>query len=222
MAFLMHFLQGEQFFDVGGNVGTFSILASGVAGARSTTFEPVPQTFEILVDQIKVNRLEGLIQPVNAGVSDKPGKLWFTKGLNGANRVATTQDRSNTVEVETITLDATPAPTEITAVKIDVEGFEDMCLLEGAFFANRNVRAVIIETNGSCINYGYSDEQIDMIMRKNGFASVRYDPFTRSISITDSFQFGENTIYLREIQEAQSRCRSAAAFTLHTLGGRQI
>ena len=39
-----------------------------------------------------------------------------------------------------------------------------------------------------------------MIMRKNGFGSVRHDPFTRSISITDSFQFGKNTIYLREIQ----------------------
>lgn len=224
MAFLMHFLRSEEhFFDIGGNVGTFSILASGVAGANSTTFEPVPETFEMLVDQIRVNRLESLIQPLNVGVSDRPGKLRFTKDLNGANRVATTQDGSETVEVETITLDAAKAPSAVTVVKIDVEGFEGHVIAGGeAFFANENVRVVIIETNGSCIKYGYSDKQIDMIMRNHGFVSVRYNPFTRSIAITDSFQFGKNTIYLKDVEEAQLRCRSAAAFILHTHGGRQI
>src|SRR5579872_7449447 len=42
MAFLLHFLRaGDLFVDVGANVGSFSVLASGVVGASSIALEPV-------------------------------------------------------------------------------------------------------------------------------------------------------------------------------------
>ena len=43
MAFVMHFLRpGELFVDVGANVGVFTVLAAGVAGAEVRAFETNP------------------------------------------------------------------------------------------------------------------------------------------------------------------------------------
>jgi hypothetical protein len=45
MAFVLHLLRpGDRFLDIGANVGTYTILASGVAQAHSITLEPIPAT----------------------------------------------------------------------------------------------------------------------------------------------------------------------------------
>jgi hypothetical protein len=46
MGFLLHVLRGEDLFvDVGANVGSYTILACSVVGARGFAFEPVPSTY---------------------------------------------------------------------------------------------------------------------------------------------------------------------------------
>src|SRR6185437_5282689 len=46
MMFLLHLLRpADLFADVGANVGSYTILASAVAGAGSISFEPLPATF---------------------------------------------------------------------------------------------------------------------------------------------------------------------------------
>jgi hypothetical protein len=43
MLFVLHFLrQGDLFLDVGANIGSSTVLASGVRGARTWAFEPDP------------------------------------------------------------------------------------------------------------------------------------------------------------------------------------
>src|SRR6266567_1067236 len=45
MIFLLHFLRpGDLFLDIGANVGSYTILASGVCKARTAAFEPDPDT----------------------------------------------------------------------------------------------------------------------------------------------------------------------------------
>src|SRR5215212_3903441 len=49
MGFLLHFLRpGDLFFDIGANIGSYTILASAVVGASTVSFEPVPSTFRNL------------------------------------------------------------------------------------------------------------------------------------------------------------------------------
>lgn len=58
MAFLLHLLRpGDLFVDVGANVGAYSLLASGVCGAKSLAIEPIPETFSLMVENIRVNNL---------------------------------------------------------------------------------------------------------------------------------------------------------------------
>ena len=46
MSFLLHFLnEADTFYDVGANIGSYTILAAGVCGAKVCSFEPVPSTF---------------------------------------------------------------------------------------------------------------------------------------------------------------------------------
>ena len=53
MMFLLHFLRPEDLFiDVGANVGAYTVLASAVVGAESIAIEPVPKTFQRLMDNI--------------------------------------------------------------------------------------------------------------------------------------------------------------------------
>lgn len=58
MAFVMHYLQqGDVFADVGANVGAFTIMAGGVAGAQVVAFEPSPDTYAMLTRNILLNNL---------------------------------------------------------------------------------------------------------------------------------------------------------------------
>ena len=57
MAFALHLLRpGDLFIDVGANAGTYTVLASGVAGAFTEAFEPIPPTADRLELNIAVNR----------------------------------------------------------------------------------------------------------------------------------------------------------------------
>ncbi len=59
MMVALHFLrEGDLFLDIGANVGSYSVLASGVCRARSWAFEPDSITAEHLRRNLKLNRLE--------------------------------------------------------------------------------------------------------------------------------------------------------------------
>src|SRR5690348_855531 len=50
MAFIAHYLRPTDFFvDVGANVGSYTVLAAGVAGASVMSFEPDSLTYHRLV-----------------------------------------------------------------------------------------------------------------------------------------------------------------------------
>lgn len=58
MAFLLHFLRKEDlFFDIGADIGSYTILASGHVGAHTFAFEPIPSTFQSLANNVAINRI---------------------------------------------------------------------------------------------------------------------------------------------------------------------
>ena len=64
MAFATHVLRcHDLFIDVGSNLGSYSLLASGVSGAFSIAYEPVPATYSKLVANVSLNNLSDRIEP---------------------------------------------------------------------------------------------------------------------------------------------------------------
>ena len=60
----------ETLFDLGANVGVYSLLAAK-AGVKVVAFEPEPQNFSVLTMNIYLNELSDLIVPLNIAISDR-------------------------------------------------------------------------------------------------------------------------------------------------------
>jgi hypothetical protein len=62
MSFLLHYLQKDDlFYDIGANVGVYTVLTSQVKEVKTVSIEPLPLTYEKLLDNININRLTNVI-----------------------------------------------------------------------------------------------------------------------------------------------------------------
>ncbi len=218
MSFVMHFLRpGEMFADVGANVGAFTVLAAGVAGAKTISFEPSPATFDMLAANVRLNNLTDRARPVNAAVGRSVGNVQFSSGLGTENHVAAASEKSNSVTVAMTTLDHEFATVPATLLKVDVEGFETE-VFGGAenTLKNQALQAIIVERNGSGNRYGYDEDALHANIRKHGFAPFSYAPFARELRPLGEGESG-NIIYIRNRDAASERLRTATAFTLGNL-----
>jgi FkbM family methyltransferase len=220
MAFLLHYIKSsDEFYDIGANVGAYTILASSVRRCKSYAFEPLPETYERLVDQIKINRIEELVSTKNFGVGAKSEILEFTNSLDCMNKVNLDPSNKNVTKVPVITLDEVFHPSNKSIVKIDVEGFERFVIEGGKeFFKNENVEALIVELNGSGSEFGVPDTELDAVIRELGFIAVSYNPFDRSLQKLDGFNNDGNTIYVKNLITSSERCKSSEKFLVHTAG----
>src|SRR5262249_20828180 len=79
MAFVLHFLRAEDLFaDVGANVGSYTILASGVVGCRTVAFEPDPVTAAVLERNIALNQIAEQVETRIAAVGERNGVVRFS------------------------------------------------------------------------------------------------------------------------------------------------
>jgi FkbM family methyltransferase len=216
MMFLLHVLRPNDIFvDAGSNIGSYSILASAVAGAKSISFEPVPSTFVHLKNNVALNNIEALVELHNAGVGERPGTLRFTSGHDTTNHVITESSDSEEgeIEVDIVTLDNVLDQRTPILIKIDTEGFE-LSVLSGArsILENTKTLAIIVELNGACQRYGVKENDIHQLIIGFGFVPVSYNPFDRSYVKRDSFNPGANTIYVKNEKEIGERLVSARKF----------
>ena len=215
MAFVTHLLRPNDWFvDVGANIGSYTVLASAVAGSHTIAIEPVPSTFSDLMDNIRINNIDSLVIPINQGVAEKNSTLEFTQGLDSINHVVlkeTREEIKNKVEVKVATLDDIVSNQFPICIKVDVEGFEMQVLRGGdRTFENPILKAVVMEVNTSGERYGYQDQDIHKRMIDFGFKTYRYLPFTRTLEpLNDSLSDHDNTLYLRDLEFVQKRLRDA-------------
>ena len=210
MGFLLHFLRPEDtFFDIGANVGSYSLLASGYIGAKTLSFEPSPATFNLLLKNIALNSLETKIQPHQIALAKEIGKLNFTITHDTGNHIANHEDlNEQIVEVAVKPLD-TFIGREPILLKIDVEGFETDVIKGGEkILMSENLKAIIIELNGSGGRYGHDEKDIHAHLLSIGYLPYLYDPFKREFSLMNTFG-SYNTIYIKDLPMVMNRCKNA-------------
>lgn len=211
MFFLLHFLRKDDLFvDIGANVGSYTVLASAHVGARSVTFEPVPVTYSIILQNININRINELVRPLNIALGSKKDKIMFTSSYDTINHVvAKSENAENAIEVMVDKLDNVLQGEQPSLIKIDVEGFETE-VINGAseILKNEKLKAIIIELNGSGERYGYNEDEIKSTLKANGFTPHIYDPVKRELKKIAEFG-NENTIYIRDVQFVEERIKAA-------------
>ncbi|RZK60388.1 MAG: FkbM family methyltransferase [Pedobacter sp.] len=214
MSFLLHFLRPDDvFFDVGANVGSYTLLASGICKAKSITFEPIPSTHSILKQNVELNNLNALVKTENKGVGSKNELLHFTDTEDTTNHIVLDhEERQNIIKVPIVTLDSYCIIKKPALIKIDVEGFETEVLNGATAILNDNtLKAIIIELNGSGGRYEYDELQIHQKLVDYGFKPYQYFPFERRLKEIASFG-SYNTIYIRDIISVEKRVKSSKTF----------
>lgn len=213
MLFVLRLLRdGDTFADVGANVGSYSVLASGHCGATTVAVEPLPVTYEKLCSNIRYNKIEQLVEPKNVGVGDAKGTLRFTDSLDTVNHVVPSgSNKKGGVEVPVERLDDLLSGYAPICIKIDVEGFEQK-VLDGAtgVLESRSTQAVLLELNESGKRYGFSDNDIHLAMTRHGFIAFRYIPERSTLSRIDGKnEMQGNTLYLRDVEFIRDRLCTA-------------
>ncbi|HEX7155022.1 MAG TPA: FkbM family methyltransferase [Thermoanaerobaculia bacterium] len=143
--FAAHIKPGDVVYDIGANVGFFTLLAARLAGdgGHVYAFEPLPRNLTFLRRHLTLNRLTN-VTVLPLAVAAAPGVARFQEGSNPSMGGLAPE---GTLEVETSSLDALDLrPPRF--MKIDVEGAESE-VLAGALRTLRTHRPVIhLSTHG--------------------------------------------------------------------------
>lgn len=211
MLFVMHFLRPEDtFVDVGANIGVYSVLASGITGAKSLAFEPIPSTFGSLKRNIVFNNLQDRAELFNLGVGDKEETLTFSDSLDAVNHVIHEADFSGkTTSVPVNSLDNLLIGRNINLLKIDVEGFEANVINGASQTLERpELKVIIMETNGLSDHYEYGQNYIHDKLLSLDFVPFNYHPGERKLTKITSTN-PENTIYVRDLSFVEHRIQNS-------------
>jgi FkbM family methyltransferase len=201
MKFILDFLRKDDLFvDVGANIGTFTLLASGITKAQTIAIEPNLEAHDWLKKNIALNELETFVETHRLAVGAKTGFTMLTNKAGQQNHIIE-PNQANQVAHETImieTLDNLLKGRTPQLMKIDVEGYEQ-AVLEGATKTLQNValQAIIIETIGLAKRFGYTESGVDKILRGYGFKPFEYIPQKNKLKSIDTYA-DRNTIYIRE------------------------
>jgi FkbM family methyltransferase len=213
MCFVAHALRpGDLFVDVGANAGSYTVLASAVAGARTIAIEPAPETVERLRANVALNGLEARVRVETCAVGARDGSALFSEGLDTANHVVTADAAETaTVDVPLRRLDDILAADRPSLIKLDVEGYEFEAL-EGAasVLSQPTLRAVVVELSE------LHGEMAAKLLTRQGFEPVDYDPLSRALRPAEAAIGSGNTLFARDV--AHLRTRLARAAKLLVLG----
>ena len=146
---------GSIVYDIGANVGSYTILSSVLCGSSGKVFafEPDPHNIKFLKQHIKLNHLEN-VSIVEYAISNESGRLFFQ---DTSDHCTSHISEKGQIEVSSITIDdfvfkqKNPPP---HIIKIDVEGSEGR-VVEGARQTLSKFKPVIF-----LATHGYEIDQI--------------------------------------------------------------
>jgi FkbM family methyltransferase len=130
----------DVLYDIGANVGAYSLYAAQVHGTRVMAFEPSPSTFHVLLENIHLNRLGDKIKPFNIPLSSSTELKEFkyaTLSSGAASHAGLEASEGGSYigqPVFTLSLDDLVLKYKVerpTFMKIDVDGHE-LDILKGA------------------------------------------------------------------------------------------
>jgi FkbM family methyltransferase len=203
MLMLLHFLrEGDLFLDIGSNIGSFTILASGVSRATTWAFEPDPETVVALKRNTALNELDSRVVIHELALGDINGTVSFTRGLDAVNRVATNGETAvRTVPV--VRLDTLVRENRPVMIKMDVEGYEEQ-VVRGAeeLLAGDSLKVIEIETVTT---------EIEATFNRYDFRRAYYDPFRRALSTKPNGYPAWNALFVRDWNFVAARLIAAPA-----------
>lgn len=149
-------VEGDVVVDVGANIGLYSYYLSSFVGAGGVVYsiEPVPSTFAILSANMSAFNLKN-VQLLPYALDQEPGQRGMAApkfdsgGVNYYRASFSEANGSDQIVVSTSSMDSLFLESEVTFVKIDVEGAELSVLLGAQTFLSQKTPAWLIEISGN-------------------------------------------------------------------------
>ncbi|MFI5250787.1 MAG: FkbM family methyltransferase [Bacteroidota bacterium] len=194
--FLENLKPNSILFDVGANIGYYSLLASSkILDGEIISFEPYLPIFEVLNENIKLNNIRN-VHTYNTAIANYKGssKLFLASDNQGDHRLYHTPGR-NHVDVPVISIDLFIAESQIvpTIIKIDTQGFDYYVLL-GLENLLQSSGELIIFTEFWI--YGNIQSGVDSIryfdFLRYHFSDIRYIDESTNTSYEVDFDFIKN------------------------------
>ncbi len=143
--------------DIGANTGSFCLLSAFIPGMRAYAFEPVWDTYHLLLDNVKANRLDDQIWTYRCALSNGSGIEDMHVPFNDHQRgLAYLDNRESDMPcafepVEVMTLDAWSEGyiSRIDAIKMDVEGIEARVLRGGEQTIRHDMPLILLEATNT-------------------------------------------------------------------------
>jgi FkbM family methyltransferase len=169
---------GQTVYDVGANIGFFTILCSRLVGPNGKVyaFEPIPENLATLRHNIALNGLTNVVvvekalssSTGTAGMFVSPWSAFHSLNVDGASKQDNHGPEAGEIMVETVTLDefvsaaGVPAP---DLIKIDVEGAE-LIVVEGMAHVLESVQPLLlVELHDTKLGYIEFVDSIDYSAR---------------------------------------------------------
>jgi FkbM family methyltransferase len=184
------------FFDVGANIGVYSILVSENPNNLIYSFEPHPVTFANLDENISVNKRYNIFAH-QVAIGSEQKKVGFTNDdFSSLNKIISGQNFENSITVNQISLEQFIIDNNVLpdVIKIDVEGYE-VEVLKGLKEKLSLIKLIIVENNNA--------DTIKVLMQKDFQGPLYVDHKQKVLSNVryyheDPVYINKNTISLIE------------------------
>ena len=188
---------GGVFFDIGANIGSYTLVASESDRALVFAFEPHPVTFHYLSQNVELNR-RGNVILLNIALGDHDGQARLTDEAGSATNHIATEAATAAIPVICRRIDSYCDEHGVTPaiVKIDVEGFE-YGVLEGFGRYRRSLGVVFVEMNGLADARSRGQADIHQLLTEDGLRG----PYSCNFDMQRFQKAGwsaEDSIYLSE------------------------
>lgn len=168
--------------DIGAYVGEYSMWASQQGVKRVYSYEPTPNTFDVLYQNSLLCKNIFTENLAVVGNNDKYVELFISKGIGVTNSIAKSSRKSHSIKVPTIKYEN--AIQDATVVKIDVEGAE-----YGYNIIQPQLRAIILEFH-PIVNFDWKTQAYNIMkdLEDSGFKPIMLPTFKSGWSLTGSWK----------------------------------
>lgn len=163
---------GSIFYDVGANVGFYTLLAATLVGSGKVfAFEPSPRNLTYLRRHIALNNLAN-VSVFESAISDRDQVLHFhieRTGFGGS-----LSDEGEGIDVESVTLDGLLSGGKIPPpdyIKMDIEGAELMALRGAEQLLRTHHPEIFLATHGHDV-----DRECCELLKSLGYSIDRLSP----------------------------------------------
>jgi FkbM family methyltransferase len=166
---------GDVFFDVGANVGVFSLPAA-LKGSQTYAFELLSENVAHLVEAADWNGVKENLKVNQIAIGDSEGQVSFG-GFSAWGQVLSYQNHLGSKIAPATTLDifiCEKSVARVDVLKIDIEGSELRALKGADTLLRRDLPDIIIEANAlTCGSNDYSYRELLRILSSYGYKIYR-------------------------------------------------